>query len=116
MSKKFKITFGISLIHHVSVIILPIFLFLTYNNYNIVLGIVWMAFRIGEGLILVIIESNYWDLLDIARKYSNTDDKGKKSLDKLNSCIILRKSNRFKLGMVFWAIGTLIINFTFLSF
>lgn len=114
--RKFKITVGISLIHHISVITLPILLFLNFNLYNIILGIVWMFFRIGEGLILIVNEWNYWGLLDIASKYLVTSDEGKKLLDNLYSGIIQRKRNRFKLGMFFWAIGTFAYSIFFVTY
>jgi len=69
--KKFQISIGLALIHNVLVITLTIMLFIVFGPPdNILLGIVLIIFRIGEGLILSYNDKNYWDLLNIARKYS----------------------------------------------
>ena len=75
-SKKFKISIVIALMEHFCVVALPIMLFIVFSQYNtilvLILGIVWTTFRIGEGLIQVYNEKNYWRLLNIARQYSST--------------------------------------------
>ena len=81
--KKFKNGIMLALIEHGSVIALTIMLFITFSSYNLALGIVWLIFRTGEGLIQFINEPNYWGLLNIARKYSNSNDTEKKSLSNL---------------------------------
>ena len=70
--KKFKISIMLALIHNGSVIALTILLFIAFSPYNILLGIVLLIFRIGEGLIQFINEPNYWGLLNIASQYSGT--------------------------------------------
>ncbi|KKN58302.1 hypothetical protein LCGC14_0553270, partial [marine sediment metagenome] len=49
--KKFKISIGLLLIEHVSIISVAVMLFIAFSQYNIILGIVWAISRIGEGLI-----------------------------------------------------------------
>ena len=106
--KKFQISIGLALIHNVLVITLTIMLFIVFGPPdNILLGIVLIIFRIGEGLILSYNDKNYWDLLNIARKYSTASGAEKTSLSDLAQSITKTKSSRFIFAMIFWAIGTL---------
>jgi len=105
--KKFKISILLALIEHGSVIALAIMLFIAFSPYNIILGIVWAIFRIGEGLIQFYNEPNYWRLLNIARQYSGTSGAEKKSLSDLARTIFKTKDSRFKFAMICWSIGTL---------
>ncbi|MBY8989557.1 MAG: DUF4386 domain-containing protein [Candidatus Lokiarchaeota archaeon] len=106
--KKFQISIGLALIHNVIVITLTIMLFIVFGPpYNIILGIVWTIFRIGEGLILSYNDKNYGSLLNISRKYSDTSGAEKSSLSDLARTITKTKSSRFDFAMIFWSIGTL---------
>jgi len=105
--KKFKTGITLALIEHGSVIALAILLFITFSSFNVGLGIIWLIFRTAEGLIQFINEPNYWGLLDIARKYSDSNDAGKKSLGNLARTIFNTKDYRFKFAMVCWSIGTM---------
>jgi len=105
--KKFQISIVLALIEHGSVIALTIMLFIAFSPYNLILGIVWTIFRIGEGLIQYINEPNYWRLIKIARQYSGTSSAEKNSLSDLARSIFKTKDSRFKLAMICWSIGTL---------
>jgi len=82
-------------------------LFIAFNPYNLILGIVWTIFRIGEGLIQFYNEPNYWKLINIARQYSSTSGAEKTSLSDLARTIFKTKDTRFKFAMICWSIGTL---------
>jgi len=105
--RKFQISIVLALIEHGSVIALTIMLFIAFSPYNIILGVVWTAFRIGEGLIQFYNEPNYWGLLNIARQYSSTSGTEKTSLSDLARTIFKTKDSRFKIAMICWSIGTL---------
>ncbi len=106
--KKFQISIGLALIHNVIVITLTIMLFVVFGPPdNIILGIVWTIFRIGEGLILSYNDKNYGGLLKIARKYSDTSGSEKTSLSNLVLTFTKKRSSRFALAMICWSIGTL---------
>jgi hypothetical protein len=106
--KKFQISIGLALIHNVIVITLTIMLFIVFSPPdNIILGIVLIIFRIGEGLILSYNDKKYLGLLNIARKYSTASGDEKTSLSDLAHTITKTKSSRFNFAMIFWAIGTL---------
>jgi hypothetical protein len=105
--KKFKASIGVAFIHHACVITLPIMLFIVFSSYNIILGIVWTVFRIGEGLILIYNEKNYWGIFNIARKYSSSRGAERKSLIDSSNSILNSNNTRFNFAMIFWSIGTL---------
>jgi len=105
--RKFKTGILLALIEHGSVIILTILLFIAFSPYTIMLGIVLLIFRIGEGLIQYINEPNYWKLIKIANQYSSTGGEQKKSLSDLARSIFQTKDTRFKFAMICWSIGTL---------
>jgi len=104
--KKFQTSIVLALIEHGSIIALTILLFVVFGPYNLILGVVWTIFRIGEGLIQFYNEKNYWGLLNIAREYSGTSDAEKNSLSNLARTIFRTKDSRFKFAMICWSIGT----------
>ena len=105
--RKFKTGILLALIEHGSVIVLTILLFIAFSPYTIMLGIVLLIFRIGEGLIQYINEPNYWKLIKIANQYSSTGGEQKKSLSALVRSIFKTKDTRFKFAMICWSIGSL---------
>ena len=105
--KKFQISLVLALIHNSSVITLTILLFIIFSPYNLILGVVWTIFRIGEGLILFYNDKTYWGFIDIARKYSGASGSEQKSLSDETRIIFKAKDTRFKDAMVCWSIGTL---------
>jgi len=104
--RKFKAGIGLALIEHGCVIVLTIMLFIAFSPYNLILGIVLLIFRIGEGLIQFYNEKNYWGHLNIARQYSSTISDEKTSLSNLARSIFKTKDSRFKFAMICWSIGT----------
>jgi hypothetical protein len=89
--KNWQISIIFALIAHASIIALPIMLFIAFSQYNIILGIVWTIFRLGEGLILLYNDKDYWGLLNMARQYSVTSGAEKKSLSDLARTILQTK-------------------------
>ena len=82
-------------------------LFTVFSPYNLILGIVCIIFRIGEGLIQYINEPHYWGLLNIAKQYSGSNGAEKASLSELARTIFKTKDTRFKFAMICWSVGTL---------
>jgi len=105
--KRFKIGIGLALVEHGCVILLTILLFIISSPYSILLGIVLLIFRIGEGLIQYINEPNYWKLINIAKQYSDSSGAENNSLIDLAQKIFKTKDVRFKFAMICWSIGTL---------
>ena len=114
--KKFKIGFGLILLEHFNIIALAIMLFIAFSSYNLILEIVWITFRIGEGLIQIYCKKNYWKLLNIAKKYPGTSDVEKNSLIELGRSILNTKSASFSFAQVLFSMGTLAYSSLFITY
>ena len=104
---KFKIGVLIILIEHLGIIALALTLFVAFSQYNIILGIVWCVFRIGEALIQIYDKKNYWSLLNLATIYSDTSDTEKSTLIDSSRNILKTKELRFAIAQILFFIGTL---------
>ncbi len=114
--KKFKISFVLILIEHVSLISLAVMLFIAFNSYNLILGIVWTTFRTGEALIQICNKKNYWGLLHIARQYSDTNGAEKNEFIDLGRSILISKNSSFTFAQIFFSIGTLAYSILFVTY
>ena len=116
-SKRFQVSIGLALFHNTCVIMLAIMLFIAFGAYNMILGMVWTIFRIGEGLILSYNDiKNYGGLLNMARKYSGASGAEKTSLSDLARNITKTNSSRFKYAMILWTIGNLAFSIVILTY
>jgi len=114
--KKFQISILLALFHNACVITLAILLFIIFSPYNMILGIVWTFFRIGEGLILRYNDIKYLGLLNVAKIYSGSSDAEKISLSDLASTLTKTKSSTFAFAMIFWSIGTLAFSIVLVTY
>ncbi len=112
---KFKISIALILIEHLSIISLAVTLFIAFSPYNIILGIVWCISRIVEALIQIYDKKNYWGLLNIAIKYSDTSGAEKDVLTDLGSSILKTKEFRFVIAQLFFSIGTIAYSILFVT-
>jgi len=113
---KFKISVVIILIEHLGIVSLAVTLFIAFSPYCIILGIVWCIFRIGEALIQIYDKKNYWGLLNIAIKYSDTSGAEKDALIELGHNILKTKEFRFVIAQLFFSIGTLAYSILFVTY
>ena len=113
---KFKISVVLILIEHFSIISLAVTLFIAFSPYNIILGIVWCISRIVEALIQIYDKKNYWGLLSIAIKYSDTSGAEKDVLTDLGRSILKTKEFRFAIAQLFFSIGTLAYSILFVTY
>ena len=113
---KFKISIILALIEHFSIITLALMLFIAFSSYNLILGIIWTIARIGEGLIDVYNEKNYWGLLNVARQYSSTSGAEKKSLSDMARIILETKNLRLASTQILFSIGTLAYSILFVIY
>jgi len=114
--KKFKIGFVLILMEHFNIIALAIMLFIAFGSYSLILGIVWITFRIGEGLIQIYYKKNYWRLLNIARQFPGTSSTEKNSLIDLGRSILETKSSSFSFAQILFSIGTLAYSIVFITY
>ena len=112
---KFKISVALILVEHVSIIALAVMLYVAFGSYSIILGIVWVTFRIGEGLIQIYYKKNYWGLLNIARQYPGASGAEKNALIDLGRSILKTKSSSFSFAQFLFSIGTLAYSILFVT-
>jgi hypothetical protein len=112
----FKISVALILIEHLSIIALAVTLFITFSSYNIILGVVWVIFRLGEALIQIYDKKNYWELLNIANQYSDTSGAEKDALIDLGRSILKIKASRFAFSQILFSIGTLAYSILFVTY
>jgi hypothetical protein len=113
---KFKIAIVLALIDHVSIIALAILLFIVFGTYSLILGVVWIVFRTGEGLGQIYNEKKYWELLNIARRYSVISGAEKKSLSDSARTILNTRDSRFIFTQFLWSIGTLAFSIVLVTY
>jgi hypothetical protein len=101
---------------HLNIIALAIMLFIAFGSYSLILGIVWITFRIGEGLIQIYYKKNYWRLLNIARQFPGTSSTEKNSLIDLGRSILDTKSSSFSFAQILFSIGTLAYSTVFITY
>ncbi len=113
---KFKKGIILVLIEHLTIILLAIMLFIAFSPYNLILGIVWCVCRIVEALIQIYSKRNYWGLLNIAVKYSDSGETEKKELFDLSSRIHKTKDNIFCFAQILFSIGTIAYSVLFVIY
>ncbi|MHA2007497.1 MAG: DUF4386 domain-containing protein [Promethearchaeota archaeon] len=113
---KFKIGFALILVEHLCIIFLAVTLFIAFNQYNIILGIIWSIFRSGEALIQIYDKKNYWRLLNLAEKYSDNSSAEKNASIELGRSIFETKEFRFLIAQLFFSIGTLSYSILFVTY
>jgi hypothetical protein len=74
--KKFRISIVVDLVSHASVIALAGLLYLAFSPYNRSLALVGTLWRVAEGTILVLNETNNILLLAVAQKFVSATGKG----------------------------------------
>jgi hypothetical protein len=114
--KKFKISIMLLLISSISVLALTVMLFIVFSPYNLILGVIWTIFRIGEGLILIYNEKTSWGLINIAGQYSSSSGSKKDSLSDSGRSIFQTLNSRFILSQFLFGIGTLTYSIVFVTY
>jgi hypothetical protein len=114
--KDFKISVALILTEHVSIIALAVMLFIAFGSYSLMLGIIWVTFRIVEALIQIYYKKSYWGLLDIARQYTGASGADKNTLIDLGSSILKTKHSSFSFAQVLFSIGTLAYSILFVAY
>ncbi|MFW9865656.1 MAG: DUF4386 domain-containing protein [Candidatus Thorarchaeota archaeon] len=113
---KFKVSFVLILIEHLSIIFLAISMFIAFSPYNIILGVIWIVSRIGEALIQIYNKISYWGLYDIAKKYSDTSQTEKDMLTNLGYLILKAKELKFVYAQFLFSIGTFAYSILFVIY
>ncbi|MHA2176130.1 MAG: DUF4386 domain-containing protein [Candidatus Hodarchaeales archaeon] len=114
--KKFEISFILLILEHATIIVLAIMLFIAFSQFNILLGVIWIIFRGGEGVLNIYGKKNYWGLLNITKQYSDASGAEKNELVDRGSSIIKAKNSLFALTQIMFSIGTLAYSILFVTY
>ncbi len=114
--RKFRLSIVLALIEHVSIIGLALLLFIVFSPHNLILGIVWIIFRTGEGMIQIYSEFNFRRLLNLARQYPGAGAAEKNGLIDKGRVILQTKNQRYQVAMILFGIGTLAYSIVFVTY
>ncbi|MHA3962334.1 MAG: DUF4386 domain-containing protein [Candidatus Thorarchaeota archaeon SMTZ1-45] len=114
--KKFRTGTLLVVIEHVIIITLAVSLFIAFNQYNLMLGIIWVCARSGEGLIQLNRKRDYWGLLNIATQYSGASGAEKDALSDSALAILKSKNSTFSFAQILFSIGTLAYSIVFVVY
>jgi hypothetical protein len=111
--KKFRTGTILVVIEHIIIITLAVMLFIAFSSYNLILGIIWLSSRSGEGLIQIYRKRDYWSLLNIASQYSGSSDAERDVLVDSALGILKSKNSTFSIAQILFSIGTLAYSLVF---
>ena len=114
--KKFEISFVLLIIEHITIVVLAVMLFIAFSSFNVILGVIWVIFRGGEGLLNIYGKKNYWGLSNLARQYLNASSAEKNELIDLGSSILDTKNSLFALAQIMFSISTLAYSILFVTY
>ena len=113
--KRFQISIALDLVSHASVVALAGALFLAFNPYNRSLALIAMLWRVAEGTIIAFNEVNNAVLLAVAKKLVSASGDEVVSLETLGRALIVAEDWGFKIGLAFFALGSLLFGILFVS-
>ena len=113
--KRFQISIAFDLVSHASVVALGGALFLAFSPYNRSLALVAMLWRVAEGTIIAFNEVNNAVLLAVAQKFVSATGDEVVSLETLGRALIVAEDWGFKIGLAFFALGSLLFGILFVS-
>ncbi len=114
--KKFEISFVLLIIEHITIVVLAVMLIIAFSSFNVILGVIWVTFRGGEGLLNIYGKKNYWGLSNLARQYLNASSAEKNELIDLGSSILKTKNSLFTFAQIMFSIGTLAYSILFVTY
>lgn len=114
--KKFKTGTLMAVLEHFIIIFLAISLFLAFNSYNLILGVVWLISRGTEGLIQIYNKRKFLGLLNVAEQYSGASGTEKDALSDSALAILKSKNSTFSFAQILFSIGTFAYSIVFVVY
>ncbi|MFW9850320.1 MAG: DUF4386 domain-containing protein [Candidatus Thorarchaeota archaeon] len=115
-SQKFRIGTQLVVLEHIVIISLAVSLFIAFSPYNLILGIIWVVARGGEGLIQIYNKTKYWGLLNLAEQYSDTSGDEKSAIADSALGILKSKNSVVSFAQILFSIGTLAYSILFVVY
>ena len=114
--KKFTISFVLLVLEHICIIFLVVMLFIAFSPFNVLLGLIWVTFRITESSIQIYDKKNYWRLLNIATQYTDASGAEKNEFIASGRSILKKKITIFSFAQILFSIGTLTYSILFVTY
>ena len=114
--REFKTGVALITIEHICIILLAIMLFVAFNQYSLLLALVWLVSRGIEGAMQIFNKRRYWRLLDVARGFATANGVEKETFAESRLRILESKRTNFLIAQVLFAIGTLAYAILFVTY
>lgn len=101
---RYRMSLNITLVSHLAILAITTMLYLSFGSYNMRYALIGSAFRLAEGLTMIISELGIFKLLDIAQEYVQ-DGSSKETILAQVTQIMEQKNTRVDIGLLFLAIG-----------
>ena len=105
--KKFRASIVVDLVSHVSIVALAGVLYLAFSPHNRSLALLGMLWRVAEGTIITLNEANNIMLLAVAQKFVSATGNEVVALETMGRSLILAEDWGYKIGLAFFALGSL---------
>jgi hypothetical protein len=113
---KFRISFGLIVVEHFSIIALAIMLFIAFSPDSLILAVIWTIARSAEAVIQIYNKSNYFRLLNLAGQYADASDAEKNRLIDSGRSILQSKNSNFAVAQILFSIGTIAYSILFVTY
>ena len=113
--RRFRIGIVVDLVSHVSVVALAGALYLAFSPHNRSLAFLGTLWRVAEGVIIAFTELNNFVLLAVALKFVSATGAETVALETVGRTLILAEDWGLKIGLAFFALGSLLYGILFVS-
>ena len=100
---RYRMSLNITIISHLAILAITTMLYLSFGSYNMRYALIGSAFRLAEGLTMIISELSIFKLLDIAQEY--IQEENTETIRAIVAQIMEQKNTRVDIGLLFLAIG-----------
>jgi len=113
--KEFRISIVVDLVSHVSIVALAGALYLAFSPHNRSLAFLGTLWRVAEGTIIAFTEVNNIVLLAVAQQFVFATGVEAVALETMGRTLILAEDWGYKIGLAFFALGSLLYGILFVS-
>jgi hypothetical protein len=113
--KRYRASVVLDLVSHVSIVALAAALYLAFSPYNRSLALVGTLWRVAEGTIIALNEANNLMLLGVAQRFVAATGAEAVALEAMGRTLILAEGWAYKIGLAFFALGSLMYGILFVS-
>jgi len=112
---RFRASVVLDLVSHVSIVALAAALYLAFSPHNRSLALLGTLWRVAEGTIIALNEVNSILLLAVAQKFVSATGAEAVALETMGRTLILADDWGYKIGLAFFALGSLMYGILFVS-